>query len=339
MPAEPLKTLFYPFEAEALQAPAAGARALFLGAEPGFRLPHGWQAEIHAVQGFRPDFRALEAAGVTVAARPEGEGPEGEGYDLALVLAGRHRRLNELRIAEALARTLPEAPVLVAGAKDDGIAGLRKRMEGLVKVEGSLPKFHGVAFWFRCPDDETAAASLRADNPPVLVEGRFHTAPGMFSFGRIDPGSTFLAGRLPGDLRGRVADFCAGWGYLAAEVAARCPGVAALDLYEADFEALAAARKNVPQASGFFWHDLLGEPVGERYDAIVMSPPFHRARAAEPEIGAGIIRAAAGALKPGGRLLMVANRQLPYEKVLASAFSGYDEIARNDAFKLLSARR
>ena len=59
-----------------------------------------------------------------------------------------------------------------------------------------------------------------------------------------------------------------------------------------------------------------------------MNPPFHRGRAAEPEIGAGMIRAAAKALKPGGRLFMVANRQLPYETVLAAVFSSHGEIAR-----------
>ncbi|TIW51251.1 MAG: methyltransferase, partial [Mesorhizobium sp.] len=41
MSAEPLKTLFHPYEAEALPLPGMGERALFLGAEPGFRLPEG----------------------------------------------------------------------------------------------------------------------------------------------------------------------------------------------------------------------------------------------------------------------------------------------------------
>ena len=78
-------------------------------------------------------------------------------------------------------------------------------------------------------------------------------------------------------------------------------------------------------ARNFFWIDLLSEPVERRYDAIVMNPPFHRSRAAEPEIGAGMIRAAAKALKPGGRLFMVANRQLPYEPILSAAFSSHAE--------------
>ncbi|MGN6306257.1 MAG: class I SAM-dependent methyltransferase [Mesorhizobium sp.] len=335
---ETLKTLFHPFAAGDLDLPGRNARALFLGAEPGFRLPDGWAAAIHAVQGFRPDFRALERMGLaSVAPRPEGEG-----YDLVLVLAGRHRGWNELNVAEAIERTRTGGLVVVAGAKDDGIASLRKRLGGLVEIEGSLPKYHGLAFWFRRPAEDGVASALRDANPAVRVEDRFLAAPGMFSHDRIDAGSRLLAQNLPGDLAGAVGDFCAGWGYLAAEIARRCPTVSALDLYEADFEALEAAKVNlqgiVPKTA-FFWHDLLAEPMERRYDAVVMNPPFHKGRAAEPDIGAGMIRAAAKALKPGGRLLMVANRQLPYEPVLVEAFSSQTEIVRDAAFKVLSARR
>jgi 16S rRNA (guanine1207-N2)-methyltransferase len=338
MSAEALKTLFHPFVGGELPAPEKGARVLFLGAEPGFRLPEGWAAPIHAVQGFRPDFRALERMGVVVTPRAEGEG-----YAATLILAGRHRGLNELRVAEAIERTKPGGLVVVAGSKDDGIASLRRRLAGLVEIEGALPKYHGLAFWFR---RETragdAAPALRAANPARLVEGRYRTAPGMFSHDRVDAGSRLLVENLPADLRGHVADFCAGWGFVAAEVAGGFPAVSALDLHEADFEALEAARINLEgtaQEKKFLWTDLAAEPVERRYDAVVMNPPFHKGRATAPEIGAGMIRAAAQALKPGGRLVMVANRQLPYEAVLEAAFSSWGEVARDNAFKVFSARR
>ncbi|SJM28863.1 class I SAM-dependent methyltransferase [Mesorhizobium delmotii] len=337
MSAEPLKTLFHPFEAEAVSPPRKGERVLFLGAEPGFRLPAGFDAALHLVQGFRPHFRTLQGSGFTVTPRLEGGG-----FDAALVLAGRHRGQNELRIAEAIERVRPGRSIIVAGAKDDGIASLRKRIGELVPLDGHLPKHHGIAFWFHRPADAAVAAALRAANPTLLLEGRFRTAPGMFSFDKIDTGSKLLVDNLPGDLRGSVADFCAGWGYVAAEVAARSPGISALDLYEAEFDTLEAAKGNIGNTAaepGFFWIDLLSEPVERRYDAIVMNPPFHRSRAAEPEIGAGMIRAAAKALKPGGRLFMVANRQLPYEPVLAAAFSSHAEIARDGMFKVHAARR
>ena len=335
MAAEPLKTLFYPFEAEALPLPRKDARVLFLGAAPGFRLPEGFDATLHLVQGFRPHFRALQASGHDVTPRPEGEG-----YDMALVLAGRHRGQNELRIAQAIERTAPGAPIAVAGGKDDGIDSLRRRIDALAPLDGHLPKHHGVAFWFRRTGTQ-AATTLRAGNPDLVVEGGFKTTPGMFSFDRVDAGSRLLVASLPGDLTGGVADFCAGWGYLAAEVLKRAHGLTALDLYEADFEALEAARRNVHGAvePRVLWTDLLTEAVERRYDAIVMNPPFHSGRAAEPGIGVGMIRAASKALKPGGRLFMVANRQLPYEQVLSAAFASHAEIGRDGMFRVFSARR
>jgi len=337
MSTEPLKTLFHPFEAEVLPLPRKGERVLFLGAEPGFRLPVGFEAALHLVQGFRPYLRALQASGFSVTPQAHDNG-----FDAALVLAGRHRGRNELRIAEALQRVAPGGLIVVAGGKDEGIASLRKRIGELVPLEDHLPKYHGIAFWFRRPADIDAAEKLRAANPALLVDGSFHTAPGMFSFDRVDLGSKLLVEHLPKDLRGTVADFCAGWGYVAAEVSARSPGVTGLDLYEADFDALEAAKSNIGVTGfepGFFWIDLLSEPVERRYDAIVMNPPFHRSRAAEPEIGAGMIQAAGKALKPGGRLFMVANRQLPYEPVLKAVFSSHAEIARDGMFKVFAARR
>lgn len=338
MSRDALKTLFYPFEAEALPLPGKGARALFLGAEPGFRLPEGFGAELSLVQGFRPHFVSLQSAGHHVVQRAEGEG-----YHLALVLAGRHRGLNELRIADAIERTSEGGTIVIAGGKEDGIASLRKRLGGLVEIVDHLPKYHGTVLWFRRDEIAlAAAAALRADNPETLVEDRFRTAPGMFSFDRIDTGSRLLVEHLPDDIKGKVADFCSGWGYVAAEIAARAKELKALELFEADFHALEASRSNVPTTlvePRFHWQDLLKEPVERRFDMVVMNPPFHQDREGDPEVGQRLIRAASAALKPGGRLLMVANRHLPYQPVLAASFAWHQELALDGGFRIWAARR
>ncbi len=333
----PLATLFHPFETGVLPAPATG-RFLFLGAEPGFRLPEGFGAELHAVQGLRPQFRALETAGQRIKALPDGSG-----FDGALVLAGRHRGQNEAWIAQAVERVVPGGPIVVAGGAEDGIASLRKRVEKLVALDGALPKYHGVAFWFRRPDDASVLdAALRP--APALVDGRFSTAPGMFSHDRADAGSRLLAQHLPEAATGTAADFGAGWGYLSVRLAETARGLSAIDLYEADFASLEAARGNVsgvlpPPEFGLFWLDLIGETVTRKYDLIVMNPPFHKGRAAEPAIGLAFIEAAAAALKPGGQLLMVANRGLPYDRPLAARFKDVRELAAEGGFRVIAARR
>jgi 16S rRNA (guanine1207-N2)-methyltransferase len=337
---EAQKTLFHPFETGDIATPERGEQLLFLGAEPGFRLPAGFLADLTLVQGFRPDYRSLQLSGHRVMPTLEADG-----FAAALVLCGRHRGQNENQIADAIERVTTGGLVVVAGSKEDGIASLRRRVAELVALDGQMPKYHGVTFWFRCPEPVTdILAALRAGNGEVVVDGRFRTAPGMFSYDRIDTGSALLAENLPADLSGAVADFCAGWGYLAAEVLKKCPAVKKLDLYEADFQSLEAARANLAAtglavAKSFFWHDLLGEPITERYDAIVMNPPFHKGRSADRLIGQGMIKTAAKALRRGGRLLMVANKQLPYEAVLDEQFGGHDEISRDGGFKVLSAFR
>lgn len=331
------KTLFHPFETGDLLPPGKGQSVLFLGAEPGLRLPDGFEAHLSIVQGFRPYFRTLQAQGFEVAPRADGED-----FDAALIMLGRHRGENEGRLWEALQRVKPGGLIVAAGDKKDGADSFRKRLAALLPLQGHASKFHGAVFWLRRPGGQLPAGL--EPKAPAVIEGRFRTAPGMFSHDRIDPGSRLLAESLPGGIKGAVADFGAGWGYLAAILAERYPGITAVDLYEADFESLEAARVNLAAEApskniGFFWRDLLSEPVQRRYDVIVMNPPFHQGRAAEPGIGQGMIRTAAAALTPGGALYLVANRGLPYEAVLAEAFVEHGEIARDSGFKVLRGRR
>jgi 16S rRNA (guanine1207-N2)-methyltransferase len=338
MSRETLKTLFHPFASETVTPPSEGERVLFLGAEAGFALPEGFAAALDAVQGFKPLYRQLLAQ--RIEAKPE---IEGEDYDAGLVLCTKHKGENEANVAAALSRVKAGGLIVVAGGKEDGIQPLRKRMEGFGLDVEHMPKYHGVAFWFGRPADVSEIVS-KFGKAPVRVDGRFIASPGMFSHDRLDAGSQLLVSRLPTDFTGDVADFGAGWGYLAVELAERSPNLARLDLYEANYEALEAAKANLaencPDAPvRFFWHDLAGEQVRDKYDLIIMNPPFHEGHAAEPSLGQAMIKTAASSLRAGGRLMLVANRGLPYEPVLAEHFKDSGETCRNARFKVLWARK
>ncbi|PZU20202.1 MAG: methyltransferase [Shinella sp.] len=338
MSRDALKTLFHPFAAEVLPLPGADERYLFLGAEAGFRPPEGFAATLDCVQGFRPFYLPLEKAGF--APKPL---VEGENYDGALVLVGKHKGENENRVAEALKRVRTGGVIVVAGGKEDGIQPLRKALERLGLLTDHMPKYHGVALILRCPEDIAPALAQFATHP-VTVEGRFTAAPGMFSHDRVDAGSELLASRLPTNFDGNAADFGAGWGYLSVMLATKSPATARIDLFEADYAALDYAKANLAAncpklTTRFFWQDLGSEPPKEKYDLVIMNPPFHEAQAAEPGLGQAFIRAAAAALRPGGELLLVANRGLPYEPVLKEAFRESGEVCRNARFKILQARK
>lgn len=338
MSRDALKTLFHPFATGLVEMPAEGQRFLFLGAEAGQRAPEGFAAEIDAVQPLRTLYRALEAARSKVTPTVEGEG-----YDGALVLCGKHKGENEDRIAEALRRVREGGLILVAGGKEDGIQSLRKRIDRYEFGGDHAPKYHGVAFWFPRPADATAVIAALAASP-VRVEGRFTAAPGMFSHDRVDEGSELLAGRIPADFHGHAADFGAGWGYLSVLLSEHAPNLKGVDLFEADYNALEAAKENMAEncpdvPARFYWQDLTAEAPRDHYDLIVMNPPFHEGHAADHGLGAAMIRTAATSLKAGGRLMLVANRGLPYEPVLKEAFKDSGEVCRNARFKVLWGRR
>ena len=74
------------------------------------------------------------------------------------------------------------------------------------------------------------------------------------------------------------------------------------------------------------------------YDVIISNPPFHAQGAADrPDIGRAFIAAAAEALRPGGRLWMVANRHLPYESVLDARFGTVRIVTQTYGFKIIEA--
>src|SRR5690606_24278118 len=206
-----------PFERGILDAPGKGARVLVFGASAGFRMPEDSAGEATVVQDFRPDYLALNKAGfnaVPVA--------EGDGYDLAFLLLGRHRRENEGNLAGALPRVRPGGLVVAAGTKKDGAPSFAKRISDMVTIEDQMSKYHGVVFWFSRPEYLDAGAVAGLLPQPLTTPEGFETACGGFSEGKIDEGSQLLLKSLPDKLTsstGRVADFCAGWGYLAIEIA------------------------------------------------------------------------------------------------------------------------
>ena len=330
-----VKTLFLPFENGELPFPAEGAHWLFLNAALPHMSEHEWQNSLWCEQGFRTNFLALQRAGYRVAPR-SGAKP----FSGALVLLGKHRELNRSNIHRALEQSLSGGPVLIAGAKTSGIQAMRKELIDLLPIEQTLSKNHAQVFW--CLRPESWVSQPASAQVVISADGvQFETAPGMFSHKAADAGSQMLGQHL-GEVKGKAADFGAGWGYLSAMLLKNAPGVTALDLFEADFASLEAAKANLRACASqtptaFHWHDLLAEPVEGSYDAIVMNPPFHTSRSAEASIGQRMIAAAAKALKPGGCLLMVANRELPYEDTLQRAFRRSERIDEDRQFKVIRA--
>lgn len=273
------------------------------------------------VQPFRPDFDHWVRQGYDVTPdTPQGDWP------VAVVCAMRSKDQTKSLIAQA-AKSAPI--VVVDGQKTDGIDSYLKAVKARCTVPGVLSKAHGKLFWFEGGDFADWEGFAKT------VDG-FALRPGVFSADGPDPASKYLTGFLPPRLPGQVADFGAGWGYLSRDILQRDP--THLHLIEADWNALDCAKQNVTDTrAAFHWAD--AREVKGAYDWIVMNPPFHTGRKADPSLGQSFIKAAARCLKARGTLWMVCNAHLPYEDTLNACFAAVKRHGTDRSFKVFEAQK
>jgi len=306
-----------------------GARIAIFAPTPDSDLSALPQDLCHVVTGSKPDSDYFAALGYSCDTTPSGR------YGASLICLPRAKDRARALIAEA--SDVTDGPVIVDGLKTDGIEsalkGCRKRADG---VSGPINKAHGKLFWM---NPAPALDDWRMGEPSQIEEG-YVTAPGVFSADGIDPASRALADNLPEKLGAHVIDLGAGWGYLTHRALER-ENIAHIDVVEADRTALDCAQINVADARArFHWEDALRWRPDTGADTVLLNPPFHTARKADPALGRAFIAAAAEMLKSSGQLWMVANRHLAYEQTLAGLFADVSEAPGGDTrFKLLHARR
>jgi len=350
-----LETLMLAFADGGLPVPP---RALFLGAEfhPDLK---AWP-EVTGWQPFKPKADGWDGAGLDRTDHPQGSWP------LVMILPGKSR--DEALHWFALGHDLLEdgGTLLVAMPNTAGAGRFEKELAEAAGEVESLQKHKCRAFsavksaeW-----DDEMLAEWRALGGQRKIEGtQFTTEAGIFSADHVDPGSRLLVGHIIASLRGKAADLGAGWGFLTDALLKRCPKISSVDLYEADARALDCARKNLAphlrgisavedplslesapcmageeRPIGFHWHDVT-KGLPEKYDVILMNPPFHTGQATDVDLGRAFLRTAAASLNRGGKLLLVANRQLPYEAELTVLGMPTRKLAEDTVYKILSAER
>lgn len=344
-----LETLMLVFSAE--DGLAVPPRALFLGAEPHPDL-RAWP-EITGWQPFKPKVDAWNRAGFHGDDRlPTGKWP------LVLILPGKSKDETLAWFSIARDRLSPGGVIVVAMTNTTGAGRFEKELAKATGGVTSIQKHKCRAFhatengtW----DEELFSAWRKSGERRFLPGTDYTVEAGIFSSDHVDPGSQLLADLLPAHLRGEVADLGAGWGFLSDAVLKRCPRIDRLDLYEADSRALDCARLNLAGHSApetklespvcdaderpkveFHWHDVkAGLP--RVYDTIIMNPPFHSGQATDVDLGRAFLKTAAASLKRGGKLLLVANRQLPYEATLEALGFSWRKTAEDKIYKILSA--
>jgi len=178
--------------------------------------------------------------------------------------------------------------------------------------------------------------------------------PGVFAHGHLDAGSLLLLETLADQhIDGSVLDFGCGSGVIGACVAAQLKAhhEARHEAQKADWH---AARVTFLDTSALALHaceetlsrnNLKGTllasdglaSVEARFDLILSNPPIHSGLKTDNHLSMQLLANVEKHLQPNGRLIIVANRHLPYENWLSDKFKKVNELSANQNFKVLCA--
>lgn len=296
-----------------------------------------------AVLPWRGAWLAAQAAGVTAVADAAAL-PPGVWTQAAVVLQ-KTRESTVTSLAAAWARLAPGGRLLLVGGNEVGIASAVRSLGGQVaqvpELLANRARARVAAFIKTNSVGPVPPAEASITHPALPVPLR--SPAGTFAAGRVDPGSALLARCLEGieSPPASILDLAAGTGLLGTVAAQRWP-LARLTAAEGDHRAVEALRKNLlalglAGRSSAAWWDA-AEPAPVAAELVLCNPPCHRDAGKAVDLGPArsIFRQLPRCCT--GQALIVANRQLPYERELASV--GVCEcVAQEQGFKVLRWRR
>lgn len=266
----------------------------------------------------------------------------GASRSLAAVYFPKEKELARDLLAQAAAGVSPGGTVLAVGPNQGGIRSAKPILEETVgPVTGSHAARHCVLL----------CATRSGDPPPAVPPRRFTVTafgntleavslPGVFSHGRLDPGTSMLLEAMEPPVFARALDLGCGAGVVGAVIQAACPRgrVDFTDSFAPALESAAATlRANGLPGGAIFPSDGFSD-VRETYDLILQNPPFHAGLRTSRDAADRMMAAAAGHLAPGGRYLIVANAFLDYVTGLRRSFGTVRILAEDRRYRVIEAR-
>ncbi|MHB8628302.1 MAG: methyltransferase [Aggregatilineales bacterium] len=261
--------------------------------------------------------------------------PKGRDYARALIWSARRalRPDGKLYIAGpgdgGIKSALADAAVLFGGAVT---LTTRKRCRiGVAKQPSTFPEAYP-AEW---GTDATYMQQFTIANLPIW------SMPGVFSWQGLDDGTAFLLDNLsivPGE---RVLDVGCGYGVIGLTAAVR--GAGEVTLTDDSLLAAGCAHASVESARcanvTIVAGDLFdGLERKQKFDLIVSNPPFHQGLEADTNVARRLIRESGAWLAQGGRLIIVGNVFLRYDRLIRESFPHVRTVAENTRYAVWEAK-
>jgi len=165
--------------------------------------------------------------------------------------------------------------------------------------------------------------------------------PGIFSFDHLDAGTKMLVDSIKIEPGSKVLDVGCGYGLIGLYAATH--GAGWVDFIDSDLLAVASCKQTLSnnriKNATVFSGDLLEPVLSHNYDLILSNPPFHAGQAVNYQIAEAMIKQSYHALNPGGCLTIVANRFIPYDRIINEIFANVSCLAETGRYYVLTGIR
>ncbi len=329
---------------------SAGDPALTLGIARQVASVHVYDISYSAVQRTRQQVASrARSIPAQITISDEVLPPPGGDYDVAMMVVPKGRDFARAQLWSALRALRPGGRLYMAGPTQGGTKSVIADAAELFGHGVTLTsrRHHRIGVSIR-PDtlplypwgyDPTCKQQRTIDTPrgPIRVE----TMPGVFSWEHLDDGTAFLLESLgeiePGQT---ILDVGCGYGILGLALA---PGAKHVTMIDDNLLAVRCVRSSVElnQAANVTVEpgDVYSGLKNQQFDLIVSNPPFHKEFDVNTNVAHRMMREARTMLRPGGRLVIVANAFLKYADVMAEHLTKSRVIARNNRFVVIEGRR
>jgi 16S rRNA (guanine1207-N2)-methyltransferase len=284
--------------------------------------------------------------------------PAGDGWDLVLLTIPKGRRYARTLLLAAWQALKSGGRLFLAGPSKGGAKAVIKDAERLFGNASILGyrKHQRVA---ACTRGEALPDPLPKEFQQIGVapgsrhfveiqrpEGRLslETHPGIFSWEALDAGTALLLEYVQIEPGARVWDVGCGYGAIGLSAALAGAGFVAMsdvNLIGVDYTKRNAFKNGLAEKTNIFPADTFSAPHSlldtHHFDLIVSNPAFHQGRKVDKSMADKLIADAPGFLTSSGRLLIVANRFLNYDKTMRDTFKRVKRIAETGKFHLIEA--
>jgi 16S rRNA (guanine1207-N2)-methyltransferase len=308
---------------------------------------------IVAVQVAQRNLEATRATRVSARAGLPGDVPGP--FDVVLMTLPKGRELARLHFLAAYRALREGGRLYLAGANKEGIKSTIKDAEALFGPSMLLAyrRSNRVVQFIKEAREEPLPEMYRVPGMEagtyahydITVQGSTYairSRPGVFSWHDLDPGTAMLLDVLEVHPSDEVLDVGTGYGIIGLHVAQRI-GAEQVTLVDVDLLAVESAKETLRANHMEGVEVVLGDGVaaaGEReFSLIVSNPPFHSGHAQEAKMVQALIAEAFAALRPRGRLVLVANRFLPYNRSMERVFGSVETLAQDTRYHVLSATK